>query len=396
VTDRLRELLRTTSARDHNRAQLVRAVMVEPASQIRLARLTGLSEATVSTIVSELSKIGLLRVTSGPERSRQVQLADVRGVAVGVDLGYTHVSVAARRLDDPELHVATEPVGVERPASAWLEAAVRLFEQVVDESRVDVADTVSVGMGLPGAVDPRTGRMTHRVSAIGSHDEDSYEDPAKTLGKKLGLHVVSDNDANLGAYAEYLVGAGRDAETLFYVKASRGVGAGIVVGGNIFRGKDGIAGELGHVSLDRSGTVCKCGSRGCLETAIGEVQLLEQVRQAYAGRSIQIPRTLDALIERARLNEAVELRVLQDAGRTLGFALAQVCNLLDPDRIVIGGRLGQAIDRELLIGPAEEELRRYALPGARNIPIQPTQLGGEAQLRGALYLGLRSHELATA
>jgi predicted NBD/HSP70 family sugar kinase len=302
----------------------------------------------------------------------------------------------ARRLDDPQLHVATEPVGVERPPSVWLEAAVRLFEQVVDESRVDKADTISVGMGVPGAVDPRTSRMTHRVSPIGSRDEIGDEDPATALGKKLGLRVVADNDANLGAYAEYLVGAGRDIERLFYVKASRGVGAGIIAGGGlIIRGKNGVAGEFGHMTLDRFGTVCKCGSRGCLETAIGEVQLLEQVRHAYAGRSIQVPRTLDALIERARLGEAVELRVLQDAGRTLGFALAQVCNLLDPDRIVIGGRLGQAFERELLIGPAEEELRRYALPGARNIPIVPTQLGGEAHLRGALYLGLRSHGLAT-
>jgi predicted NBD/HSP70 family sugar kinase len=271
---------------------------------------------------------------------------------------------------------------------------VRLFEQVVDESRVDVADTVSVGMGLPGAVDPRTMRMTHRVSPIGSRDEIGDDDPAKALGEKLGLRIVADNDANLGAYAEHLVGAGRDAETLFYVKASRGIGAGLVVGGTIFRGKNGIAGEFGHMTLDRLGTVCKCGSRGCLETTIGEVQLLEQVRQAYAGRSIQIPRTLDALIERARLGEAVELRVLQDAGRTLGFGLAQVCNLLDPDLIVIGGRLGQAFEKELLIGPAAEELRRYALPGARKIEIKPTQLGGEAQLRGALYLGLRSHKLA--
>lgn len=391
-----RELLRISSTRDHSRAQLIRAVMAAPSPQNRLAQLTSLSEATVSTIVRSLVQEKVLTTESGADRSKLVRLADgVRGAAVGIDLGYTHVSVAVRGVGDSELFVQTAPFGIEAGPAPWLDNAVALVEDLVAEAGMTTGDIVSVGLGTPGATDPREGNVvTFAVPPLRSPGEPAPPDPAVALTERLKLNVVADNDANLGAYAEFLHGAGRDAETLFYVKASHGIGAGVIIDGMIFRGRHGIAGELGHVTVDPRGPVCRCGSRGCLEAVIGENQLIEQVRAAYAGHTRWAPTSLNALIERARWGEPVDRRVLQDAARVLGLALAQVGNLLDPDKIVIGGRLSQAGEPELLINPLRETFSQYALPRVRETPVVITQLGAEAQIRGAVALGLRSPRLA--
>lgn len=391
-----RDLLKASSAKDQNRARVIRAVMVEPSPQNRLAQLTGLSEATVSTTVRTLVGDRVLKTQPGSDRSKWVSLADdVRGAAVGIDLGYTHVTVAVRAVAETRLYSATEPTGIETSLTNWLEVAVRLLRDRLNEAGMTQDDIVSIGMAAPGGTNPRTGNITeHVVPPLRNPAELAGDDPVSALMKALNQQVVADNDANLGAYAEFLHGAGRDSESLVYVKASHGIGAGIIIDGRIIRGARGFAGELGHVNVDPKGPVCRCGNRGCLEAFIGERRLVDEVRAAYSGHSMYVPTTLDALIERARLGEPVDRRVLQDAGRRLGYALAQMCNLLNPDKIVIGGRLSQARDPELLLEPLAESFRQFALRPVSDVPIVTTLLANEAQIRGAIALGLRSHHLA--
>ena len=392
-----RELLQATSAKDQNRARVIRAVMVEPSPQNRLAQLTGLSEATVSTTVRSLIGEGVLRTEPGSDRSKWVSLApDVRGAAVGVDVGYTHVTVAVRAVAEARLYAVTEPAGIESSRTNWVDAAVGLIRELVAEAGMAFDDIISVGMATPGATDPATNSVAeHVVPPLRNPAEPLGDDPVQALRKALGLRVIADNDANLGAYAEFLHGEGRDSQLLVYVKASHGVGAGIVLDGHIIRGDRGFAGELGHLTIDRNGPVCRCGNRGCLETFIGERRLIEEVRTAYSGHTMWMPSNLDSLIERARQGDPVDQRVLQDAGRHLGFALAQMSNLLNPDKIVIGGRLSQARDPWLLMAPLHEEFLRFTLRHVRDVPIVPTRLAEEAQIRGAIAHGLRSHRLAT-
>jgi predicted NBD/HSP70 family sugar kinase len=172
------------------------------------------------------------------------------------------------------------------------------------------------------------------------------------------------------------------------------VGAGIVLDGVTIRGAEGFAGELGHLTIDRNGPVCRCGNRGCLEAFIGERRLVDEVRAAYSGHTMWMPTSLESVIERARQGDPVDQRVLQDAGRHLGYALAQMSNLLNPDKIVIGGRLSQARDPKLMLDPLKDEFRQFALRRVREVPIVATRLGEEAQIRGAIALGLGSHRLA--
>lgn len=392
-----RELLQADSAKDHNRARVVRAVMVEPSSQNRLAQLTSLSEATVSAIVRGLVDERVLAVEPGPDRSKRVRLGEVWGAAVGIDLGYTHITVAVRHVGDPRLYLETAPIGIQSSAAEWLSAAVGLVHRLVGEAGMTVADIVSVGLAAPGGTDPRAGTvMQHVVPPLRNPGDPDPEEPVGALSARLGLNIAADNDANAGAYAEFLQGAGRDTETLVYVKASYGVGAGVIIDGSIIRGKDGFAGEIGHLTVDPDpyARPCRCGNRGCLEAYIGEPRLLDEVRSAYAGNTRWTPTSLGQLIERAGFGEPVDLEVLRGAGRRLGFALAQVGNILNPGRIVIGGRLSLARDPELLMRPLADSFRQYALRRVRDVPIVATELGEEAQIRGAIALGLRSHKLA--
>jgi predicted NBD/HSP70 family sugar kinase len=198
--------------------------------------------------------------------------------------------------------------------------------------------------------------------------------------------VVADNDANLGALAEARWGAGRGSETLFYVKASTGIGAGLVLDGRVFRGSAGSAGEIGHLAVDQDGLVCRCGSRGCVEVRAGGPALLAQVAHSAAGMD-----SVAELIAAARSGDLACTRVLADAGEALGVALAAVLNILNPDRVVLGGDLGGA--GELVLASLRERLARHALASAvRSASVVQGVLGERAEALGAVLLVLTEAE----
>ena len=212
------------------------------------------------------------------------------------------------------------------------------------------------------------------------------EDPAQALAQRLGVPVAVENDANLGALAEARWGAGRRFDTIFYVKASTGIGAGLVFQGRLFRGTAGTAGEIGHVTVNDTGLVCRCGSRGCLEVAVGGPALVAQVGHNPAGIA-----SLSELIAAALGGDLACSRVLADAGDTLGVAIASVLNILNPDRVILGGELGGGGD--LVLTSLRESLGRHALPSAvRSTSVVNSQLGQRAEALGAVLLVLTEAE----
>jgi predicted NBD/HSP70 family sugar kinase len=194
----------------------------------------------------------------------------------------------------------------------------------------------------------------------------------------MPVHV--DNDANLGALAELVLGAGRNASELVYLMLSTGIGGGLILDGRLYRGASGTAGELGHVVLDEHGPICRCGNRGCLETFASVPALLDMLRRSHGDEL-----TGQDLLRRAREGDLGCRRALADAGRAAGRALANVCNQFNPQRIVVGGELASAGD--LLLDPLREAVERYALPAASaGVDIVVAELGDRAQLLGALVL----------
>jgi predicted NBD/HSP70 family sugar kinase len=378
------------SLRDANRRKIIRAVMVEPNTQVNIAKFTGLSQATVSGLVSELVQENILRVDSGSdnERGRKLRIGPVRGVAVGIEVNHNGLTVAARRVDNAAVEYETADFGTEQGSNVWVRESARLIRNLAAKTGLDSENVVSIGLGIPAAIDPRTSEVTQVAASL---DWDLTGDPKYRFSDHFPhVPVVIDNEANLAAFGEYIYGAGRPVEAMFFVKASTGVSAGLVTNGNIYRGRHGLSGEIGHLTMDTQGTVCRCGNRGCLETIVGGNRLVEQVRLAYSGYRMDLPTSLEGMIERAKAGDLVCTRILQDASRAIGLALARVANLLNPDLMVLGGELGRAAD--LLVEPASYEMELYSLRGmydhAAPIKVVGSELGLLAGAQGALAFGL--------
>jgi predicted NBD/HSP70 family sugar kinase len=198
------------------------------------------------------------------------------------------------------------------------------------------------------------------------------------------VHV--ENDANLGALSEFVWGAGRGCSSLAYLKLATGIGAGLVIDGQLFSGSGGTAGEIGHTTIDETGDICRCGNRGCLETMASAPAIVGLV-----SRSLDQEVELEDLLARAAAGDPVTSRALADAGRHVGVAVANLCNLVNPERIVVGGSIGSA--GELLLDPLRDSVRLRAIAtAAEDVEIVPAELGERAEVLGAMALVLHETE----
>ena len=363
-----------------------------PQSRADLARGSGLSRTTVSSLVSELLEAGLVVETEDrgtPYKGGSgrppllVALALRPGGVAGVDIGHGHVRVAvsdrsAKVLAEVETITDADPHG-----AATLDIAADLVRQAAAAAAIPVADLLTVGLCVPGPIDRRSARVDQAVLP-GWHELA----PADELGRRIGLPVVVDNDANCGAMAEHQHGAGRGAADLLYVKLASGVGAGLVLGGRLHRGVAGMAGEVGHVLAREDGIVCRCGSRGCLETEVSTQRLLDLLRPVHSGEL-----DLAGLLGLDARGETAVRRVLTDAGHTVGRVLAGICTTLNPSMIVVGGSLGTS---PTLVKAIRDGVDRYAHPeAAASVAVVPGHFGGRAEIMGSLALAIsRAADLA--
>ncbi|MCQ8771779.1 ROK family transcriptional regulator [Streptomyces telluris] len=365
-----------------NLERVVRAVRrAGSLTQAEIARATGLSAATVSNIVRELKDGGTVEVTptsSGGRRARSVSLSGDAGIVVGVDFGHTHLRVAVGNLAQRVLAEDAEPLDVDASAAQGLERAERLVRRLIAGTGIDPSKIIGVGLGVPGPIDVETGTLGSTAILPGW----AGTNPRDELAERLRVPVHVDNDANLGALGELVWGAGRGAADLAYIKVASGVGAGLVINGQIYRGPGGTAGEIGHITLDESGPVCRCGNRGCLETFTAARYVLPLLHSAH-GTDLTVTR----MVQLAREGDPGCRRVISDVGRHIGSGVANLCNLLNPRRVVLGGDLADS--GELVLAPIRESVSRYAIPSAaRQLEVVPGALGGRAEVLGALALVL--------
>lgn len=365
-----------------NLERVVRAVrMAGSLTQAEIARSTGLSAATVSNIVRELKDGGTVDVTptsSGGRRARSVSLSGDAGIVVGVDFGHTHLHVAIGNLAHRVLAEEAEPLDVDASAAQGLDRAEALVKRLIVTAGISPEKIVGVGLGVPGPIDVETGVLGSTAILPGW----AGTNPRDDLAARLGVPVYVDNDANLGALGELVWGSGRGAADLAYIKVASGVGAGLVINGQIYRGPGGTAGEIGHITLDESGPVCRCGNRGCLETFTAARYVLPLLHSAH-GTDLTVAR----MVQLAREGDPGCRRVIADVGRHIGSGVANLCNLLNPRRVVLGGDLAES--GELILGPIRESVSRYAIPSAaRQLEVVPGALGGRAEVLGAIALVL--------
>jgi predicted NBD/HSP70 family sugar kinase len=384
-----------SSLREFNRLRIVDFLRTNgTASRAELARRTGLSRSTISTLVADLQRRGLVVERAGkfagegqPGRpAALLELDPTAAAAVGIDFDHDKVRVAVSDLSRSVLAEATVAHDVDHDAQGALDLAAELAEKVLDEAGVKKDRLLGVGVALAGPIDHDKGAL-HPSDVLPGW---AKIDAAKELEQRLGTPAYVDNDANLGALAEVTLGAGRNARFAAYVSISSGIGAGIVVDGRPYHGHRGTAGEIGHVVVDPQGPICRCGNRGCLETLASGPALLKLVQES---REQEL--TVREMIELAREGDAGCGRAIADAGQVVGRVVAGLVNLFSPEMVVVGGDLGEAGD--LLLDPLREAVRRNALPAAaEGLKVVAGELGERANLLGALALVLMQseHEVA--
>lgn len=374
------------STRQRNRLQILEALRSSgSASRADLARKTGLSRSTVSSLINGLIADGLVLDRDETRSSAQggrpgalLSLDRSAGTALAVDFGHSHLRVAVADLSWEILAERAELMDVDGSATAALDAAVRLTHEVLDEAGLELSDLIGVAMGLPGPVDRDTGVVGSSVIMPDWAGVRPSEAFAERLGTTVG--VVLDNDANLAALGEARFGAGAGVDDMVYVKVASGIGAGLMLAGRLHRGAAGSAGELGHVLHDPEGEICRCGNRGCLETVAAAAPLLRLLARRN-GADV----TTTELVRLAADGDVGARRVLIDAGRAIGRALADLANVLGPQKIVIGGDLGG--EASALLDGIRESMARFALPAVLgSVEIAGGTLGSRAELLGGLSL----------
>lgn len=381
------------SLRERNRTRVIEALRERGiASRAELARVTGLSRSTVSTIVADLIEAGLAIERDEKDAADQeshagrppvmVSLDSTAGLAIGVDFGHRHLRVAVSDLSHTVLAETWREMDVDHSAEHGLDTAAEFVAQVLSDAGAEPARVIGVGMGLPAPID----RSSGTVQSSSILPAWVGVDAAGEASARFGLPVEVENDANLGALAELVWGAGRGKSDVAYIKVSSGIGAGLISAGRIHRGIGGTAGEIGHTLVAVNGPVCRCGNRGCLET-VASSRAVADLLSASRREEISTRR----LLELSAAGDPAAQGLIGDAGRSIGVAVANLCNLLNPEAVVVGGDLSGA--GEILLGPLRYAVRRNAIPSAiAGLEIVPGVLGERAELLGALALVMHESE----
>ncbi len=380
------------SLRERNRRQLLDQLRRHgSASRADLARLTGLSRSTVSTLIADLQASGLVVEREPDERVSQqgrpptlLTLDRSAGLVLGIDFGHEQVHVAIADLSRTILAERVRELDVDRSAAQALDVAVELIDAVIAAADADRERILGAGVGLSGPIDVAAGTVYAGKILPGW----AGVRPVDELAARLSLRVHLDNDANLGALAEVTLGAGIGARDAIYVMVSDGVGAGLILGGELYRGTGGTAGELGHVLVDESGPICRCGNRGCLEMMAGGRAITGLLRPSH-GDDL----TLEQVVALADEGDSGARRAIADAGRVLGRSVAAIVNAFNPELVIVGGKVSAAGD--VLLDPLREAVHRYAIPSAAaDVRITRGVLGERAEVLGALELAARQSDVA--
>lgn len=315
-------------------------------------------------------------------------------VVIGVDLGGTNLRTA---ILSPDGNVLDRHKEATHAADGWEKVVTRLIENIKQQSESAVGrgfDVAAVGVGAPGVIQADKG-----VVVKSPNFPDWNNLPLKDLlEKKLGIPVFLENDANAAALGEQWRGAGRGITSMILLTLGTGVGGGIILDNKIWHGADGMAGEIGHMTLIPDGRPCTCGNTGCLEMYSSARGIVQSYREALAKTSGRFPDQMqqissEQVYEAAGKGNEIALRVMTDMGRMLGIGIASLINIFNPERIVVGGGVKAAWP--LFIGATREEIikRAFEVP-AKRTEIVPSELGDDAGMVGAAAVALELQKAA--
>jgi glucokinase-like ROK family protein len=365
-------------------------------SRVEIARRLGLTRAAVTVIVNDLLESGLIREAESINvRSGRppvvLEINPARGYVVGVDFGATHLSVLVADLSARILEEIEIPLDIQSGPKVCLAEADRLVRETLAKAGLSLDDVLAIGVGVPGPMVTEIG-MVVSPPIMPGWDRYPIRD---TLEKMWGCPVSVSNDAELGALGEWAAGAGRGERNLAYIKVGTGIGAGLLLDGQIYHGVTGSAGEIGHLTIDENGPLCTCGNHGCLEAIAGGRAIAAQAQQAVregkrtALAAIQPVEniTVRDVAAAARRGDLLAQQILTRAGTHIGIAIAGLVNLFNPGMVIIGGGVAQTGD--ILLEPMRQAVQRRSLPAAtRVVRITTAMLGRRSSSLGAVVQAL--------
>jgi predicted NBD/HSP70 family sugar kinase len=381
---------RQDALRPHNLALVLQHIATgEPVTRARLAAATGLTKTTVSSLVDDLVSARLV-VELGPEargeigRPGSALALDPSGYAgIGLEINVDYIAVCLANLVGEVRYLRTRARDnrSQSPAKV-LGRAVRMIGTALARAEAARLTVAGLGVAVPGPVETDSG-LLRLAPNLGWVDVPV----AAILADRLAGHdlaVVVDNEANLAALGELWFGGHHDLADFIHVSGEIGVGGGVVLSEELFRGVRGFAGEIGHVVVQPDGPRCRCGARGCLEQVAGQEAILRAAGLTGAvGTSIGQPGgSVAELLARARAGDPGTLRAVESAGRALGIGLSATVNVVDPSTVVLGG-LYAALE-PWLRGPLLEELSERAITHRWSpVRLLASRLGPDAAVRGA-------------
>ena len=361
-------------------------------SNTEIMRYVKLSTPKIISLLNELKNEGLIEEL-GQGNSSGGRRPTIYGnredafyiVSISINIYKTSVSVFnAKNQKIIEDRILPLPIS---HGTDIIDPIVSFTESIILESKILREKILGIGIEMPGLVDSQTGiNKTYLISAV---------PVGEIFSQKFGMEVVIENDAKTRAFAELRFGAAQSKRNVLAIHIDWGIGLGIIVNGKLYKGRDGFAGEFGHLPMIDNGILCRCGKQGCLETIASGTAIARMViDEIKAGRSSLLGQLVEEDLEKIEIRRVVQaaamgdqysISILADAGHWLGKGLAYLIQIFNPELIVLGGRMSEA--HQFILLPIQQAIQKYCLPELGNdIQIKVTQLGSQAGIQGVAAL----------
>lgn len=384
------------SLQRYNRLLILKVIKAySPTTRIAVAKLTKLSLPTVSSAVNYLIKHNLVKETgkeafSGGRRSKLIEFNPKAYFIVGASVDTNSLVTVIGDLNGNMIEKTKNKIDITGNADKEIQDIIAAIHQIIEKSAVNKDKIGCIGLSLPGVLDTNKGNVKLSIP-LGWKNVPVK----KIIEDEFGIPTFMENDGTTAAWGEKCVGAGSGENDLIYIGVGKGIKTGIVIGGKLYRGVTGSAGEIGHMAIDKNGPRCSCGNYGCLQVMVPRSAIESQAKKAIkegvetliselAAKNGEV--TAEAVLEARKKEDKLAFNIMEKVGEYLGIAIADVIDFLNPAMVIIGEdipRFGEAV-----LDSVKRTVKSRSLPIiSAPVKIVLSKLGKEASLVGTLILG---------
>lgn len=385
------------SVRKVNTSLVLNALRLHaPVSRAELAIITKLNRSTITNIVNVLIEDGLVLELDAMESKIgrpgiALTLKPEGGAVIGVEIGVGFISVILTDFVANILWREWTECSPTKPQIEIISEAERLIDQAISFAEEKNLRLLGIGLGVPGLVNVQKGELLFAPN-LGWQNV-----PLRLMwNQRFHLPLYVENEANLGALGEYYFGVGRDVDNFIFLSSGVGLGGGIIINGNLFKGGRGFAGEIGHIQRDPQGEICGCGRRGCWETQVGPRAVLQRVKRSLEANPDYTLEYTNGNINKLTFNQVVDCGLqgnqicrsaMEEVGKNLGTGIADLANIFNPEMVVIGGAFSYG--REILLPVIEDIIFADTLPAIKqDMQVTFSEHGADACVLGAIAVVL--------